>query len=71
MFTTNDIADQVGAPFEREGMKRESLQRAVREVLNALVADGRVERLGAQGYRCAPSDTAQEDGGSAEYATLH
>lgn len=71
VFATSDIADHVAAPFERESMKPESLQKAVREALNALVAEGRVERLGAQGYRCARSDANQEDGAGPESATIH
>lgn len=71
VFATNEIADQVGAPFEREGMKPESLQRAVREALNALVAEGRVERLGSQGYRAARVETPPEDSAGTEYDSLH
>lgn len=70
VFATKDIADLVGAPFDREGMKTESLQKAVREALNALVAEGRVKRLGAQGYRTAREGSKSEDGRD-DYATLH
>jgi len=51
LFGTKEVAANVGTPFDRAGMKPESLQKAVREALNALVAEGRVERLGSQGYR--------------------
>lgn len=71
VFTTNEIADHVGAPFDREGMKPESLQRAVREALNVLSAEGRVERLGGQGYRSARAEITPEDIARTEYAPLH
>lgn len=67
VFSTKQIADHVGAPFDPEGMKPESLQKAVRIALNALVADGQVKLVGTQGYQIVrqPSD------GSGEYVTLH
>jgi hypothetical protein len=70
VFATKDIADLVAAPFDRAGMKPESLQKAVRETLNALVTEGRVKRIGAQGYQCVRKDCGAKDG-STEYATLH
>jgi len=51
VFSTKEVADHVGAPFDRDSMKPESLQKAVRDVLNALAGQGRVERLGTQGYQ--------------------
>jgi len=70
VFGTKEIADHVGAPFDRNGMKPESLQKAVREVLNALVTEGRVRRLGSQGYRIV-SEGQQPEDSSEEYAVLH
>lgn len=70
VFGTKEIADHVGAPFDRNGMKPESLQKAVREVLNALVAEGRVKRVGSQGYRIVREGQQLEDS-SEEYAALH
>lgn len=65
IFGTKDIAAQVGSPFDRAGMKPDSLQKAVRETLNGLVKAGRVEKVGAQGYRLAQE--ARDD----DYVTLH
>ena len=61
VFSAKDIAELVGAPFDRVGVKPESLQKAVREGLNALVVKGQVKRLGAQGYQTV----------SEEHSTLH
>ena len=65
IFGTKDIAAQVGSLFDRAGMKPDSLQKAVRETLNGLVKAGRVEKVGAQGYRLAQE--ARDD----DYVTLH
>lgn len=70
VFATKEIADLVGAPFERASMKPESLQKSVREALSALVAEGRVRRLGAQGYQTA-SNQSKSNSGSSEYNKLH
>ena len=70
VFGTKEIADHVGGPFDRNGMKPESLQKAVREVLNTLVGEGRVKRVGSQGYRIV-SEGQQPEDSSEEYAVLH
>lgn len=69
-FGTKEIADHVGDPFNREGVKPESLHKAVREALNTLVAEGHVARLGSQGYRTSPANSKSKDD-QGEYATLH
>lgn len=70
IFGTKDIAAQVGSPFDRASMKPDSLQKAVRETLNGLVKAGRVEKVGAQGYRLA-SDSIGPETRDDDYVTLH
>ena len=69
-FGSSAIAKYVHGPFDRTQMKSDSLQKAVREGLAALVKSGKVEKVGTHKYRTVRrNQSGLED--VLEYATLH